>query len=530
MRPRISVFLAVPVLMLAGALAFACGSSHKSKLFETADSSSGSDDSSADDGGDDSGDGVGSFGDANDDVISCLGLECKVDLQCASQGKPQTTLKGTVYDPAGALGLYNIYVYIPNGPPDAIKPGNPTCTQCEAPASGSPIIGTLTDAKGNFTLAKGANDMWGVPSGSNIPIVLQAGKWRRQLTIPQVGDCAVVDLNKVFNNGSGTLQQKHNLRLPSKSSEGDMPLIAFTSGCDPAECFLRNIGIADTEFVPPDSAVGPPWPGKWPAGTGHVHFYVGQAFGTTGYSNVAGGGTVTETYQWWTDPKKLLKYDIVFNACECSPNPRDSMGGSGNPYQAMDAYLNGGGRLFATHYYGNWFFDPGTPDLKSVANWTNPAWSTGTSFPESDLIDTTFPKGKAFAQWLLNNMISPSLGNITLNDTRDDIVGQAPAGCSDMKGNCLDTQWVYHTGDNHPRYVSFNTPVGKPADKQCGRAVYSDVHLSGSSDSSTFPNECLNADPTGAYRANEKALEFLFFDLSSCVQNDAKPPPPPPPM
>jgi hypothetical protein len=60
--------------------------------------------------------------------------------------------------------------------------------------------------------------------------------------------------------------------------------------------------------------------------------------------------------------------------------------------------------------------------------------------------------------------------------------------------------------------------------------VYSDVHLSGSSDSQQFPAECANADPTGAYRANEKALEFLFFDLSSCVQNDSKPPPPPPPM
>jgi hypothetical protein len=44
-----------------------------------------------------------------------------------------------------------------------------------------------------------------------------------------------------------------------------------------------------------------------------------------------------------------------------------------------------------------------------------------------------------------------------------------------------------------------------------------------------------NLDPTSDHVTNEKALEFLFFDLSSCVQNDYNPsmnmPPPsnPPP-
>jgi hypothetical protein len=31
-------------------------------------------------------------------------------------------------------------------------------------------------------------------------------------------------------------------------------------------------------------------------------------------------------------------------------------------------------------------------------------------------------------------------------------------------------------------------------------------------------------DPTGDHAVNEKALEFLFFDLSSCVQNERNPP------
>lgn len=56
-----------------------------------------------------------------------------------------------------------------------------------------------------------------------------------------------------------------------------------------------------------------------------------------------------------------------------------------------------------------------------------------------------------------------------------------------------------------------------------GRAVFSDVHTSGTSDDSTFPNECANADPGGSHAVNEKALEFLFFDLASCVQDESKP-------
>ena len=73
--------------------------------------------------------------------------------------------------------------------------------------------------------------------------------------------------------------------------------------------------------------------------------------------------------------------------------------------------------------------------------------------------------------------------------------------------------------------------MGSPVASQCGRAVYSDVHLSGVSDDSAFPAECNDPsiDNPPGHGVNEKALEFLFFDLSSCVQNDSQPPPPPNP-
>jgi len=363
-----------------------------------------------------------------------------------------------------------------------------------------------------------------VPAGTNggkgIPLVIQVGKWRKQLVIPTVNACGPNDLDALFNTGTGKARQ---LRLPANGGEGDMPLIAFTSGCDPAECFLRHVGIDDAEFAPPSTA------GK------HVHFYTAQD-NTSGQpaSAVSGGNTPAATYTWWTDSANLLKYDIVFNACECYPYDRGA-----TAYGAMDTYLKGGGRLFTTHYYGNWFIPTtGTADLQSVAEWGSVAkagqesgWAQnippGT---ENDTVDQSFPKGVAYAAWLQDNGISTTLGSIGLTDTRDDILAPAPAGCSGA--SCLSTRWLYNAGNQHPRYLSFNVPVSVPVAQQCGRAVYSDVHLSGVSNDQAFPAECNNPgidQPTG-HATNEKALEFLFFDLSSCVQNDTAPPPPPTPL
>ncbi len=347
-----------------------------------------------------------------------------------------------------------------------------------------------------------------MPVGANIPLVLQVGKWRRELVIPQVSACHANDLDAALG--------KDKLRLPKNGSEGDMPLIAFTSGCDPAECFLRHIGIDDAEFAPPGTA------GK------HVHFYTGWYYAFTGYpyystapaSSVAGGNTPADTYAWWTDAQNLLHYDIVFDACECHPFDRGAAA-----YPAIDAYLNGGGRVFATHFFYNWFApQTGTPDLQSVAAW-NPVVVSPTP-SEVDAIDTTLPKGQMFAKWLQNIGVASGSGQLTLADTDIDITSPAPAGCTGA--SCLSTRWIYEPTSGHPRFISFNTPVSQPAGNQCGRAVFSDVHLSGSSNAQTFPAECSNPDPGGAHAVNERALEFLFFDLSTCVQNDTQPPMQPP--
>src|SRR4029078_367001 len=82
-------------------------------------------------------------------------------------------------------------------------------------------------------------------------------------------------------------------------------------------------------------------------------------------------------------------------------------------------------------------------------------------------------------------------------------------------------QWIYTTTPARTQYLTFNTPVEAAAANQCGRVTFTDVHVATGGDSSHpdvgFPGgfpRSLDMTP------HEKALEFMFFDLSSCVQID----------
>ena len=173
----------------------------------------------------------------------------------------------------------------------------------------------------------------------------------------------------------------NRMRLPAKQSEGDMPLIAFATGCDPMDALFKKVGIDPAEFTAA-------------TGTGMVHVYQGNDsdFPVTGS---------TSAYTFWNSLTEMEKYDIVINECECSPYPRQ------NGYTNLDTYLNGGGRFFGSHYHINFFTglqssgspDPVPADMKNAASW-EPAWGGCMSGPFD--IDTTFPKGKAMADWMKN--------------------------------------------------------------------------------------------------------------------------------
>ncbi len=481
-----------PLVLAAAALvvAAACGSNNNS----------GFNNNGADGGNPFGADGGNPFGgDADTDgAHPCVNLECQ-KVTCG--GGASTTISGIVYDPGGVRPLYNVYVYVPNAPLSPIDSG-PKCTQCQAPASGSPIASATTDATGYFQIKD-------VPVGTDIPLVLQLGKWRRHLILPEVKQCTdnVYNTKKVVKDST----KEDFMRLPRKQKEtspdDNIPRIALTTGCDYGECFLRNtIGIDDSEFT------------GGPNGTGRVQIFRGHDDG----QQVPGspGNAYTDL---WQNAGNLNKYDLVFNSCECNTYDR------GSGYANMQQYLNNGGRFFGTHYHYNFFANnsqcsagyfpdnscKGPADFNAVADWRGDGGGKYSAPPY--YIDTSFPKGKSMADWI-QNVQGGTYGQLALYDIREDV---------DKVTTGKATRWIYDgsTSDYSTLYLSFNAPVNAQVDKQCGRAVFSDVHLSGSS----FSGFCNAQNSNDPHHVDETALEFLFFDLSSCVQDDSKPPPPPPP-
>ena len=301
-----------------------------------------------------------------------------------------------------------------------------------------------------------------MPAGKDIPLVVQVGRFRRKITIPKVEECKS---NKVTNGEA---------RLPKNTTEGDIPRIAIvTSTFDPTECILQQIGIDSTEFT-----------GK--TGNGRIHLY-------TGNGNTISGAMPGASL--WDTVDNLKHYQLI--ALPCSSYPTDDHG-----KDTIFQYANAGGRVFATDLSYP-VVSQGHVEWMKTGNFTTPG-----SFSNPAQIDQSFPKGKALADWL-QNLGSATGGNIQLSETYSRVGAiTSPA-----------QRWLY-SGTNTQSYT-FNTPTDAEEKNQCGRVAYSSFHIgSGRSSTGTFPSACSNKVLT----AQEQVLEFMLFDLASCVQSDSTPP------
>ncbi|HEY1956919.1 MAG TPA: carboxypeptidase regulatory-like domain-containing protein [Polyangiaceae bacterium] len=416
-------------------------------------------------------DGGFTFGDGggSDASTGCVNLQCQV-VQCG--GGQSTTVSGTVVTATPAQygapdPIYNAIVYVPNAPLDPFPPGV-ACDKCGTPVSGNPVALTLSDVKGHFTLKD-------VPVGTNIPLVVQIGRWRRQTTISTVNKC-------VDNPVDTSLT-----RIPRDHTEGDIPHIAIaTSTFDAEECILLKMGVAVSEFTAS-------------TGTGRIHLYHGTGATLPGVQDMSA---------LWASDKVMDQYDVALFPCESVPAIGSSPGAAG---QVLLDFLNAGGRAFATDLSYSWYKDGPAP-LPSSAQWTT--WG-GFYDPLPAIIDQSFPKGQALAEWLQYLGETTTQGNIDLHETYHVVDGV----------NAPTSRWLYSTSPATVQTISFNTPIGKQPADQCGRAVYSNFHIANgqSSSGTTFPSACDPNPLTG----QEKIMEFMLFDLSSCVQDDTKPPIPP---
>jgi hypothetical protein len=382
-----------------------------------------------------------------------------------------------------------VLVYVPNA---LVQPFSSavSCDNCSSGVSGAPLVTGTTGPDGRFTLAN-------APAGSNIPLVIQTGRWRRQVTIPKVEACATTAVGTALT------------RLPRNQGEGDIPRMAFATGSvDALECVLRKVGVDDAEFTQP-------------GGGGRIALYVGDgSIYVPGYGSEplgganAGAGTPSEAVLVGS-VTTLATYDMVFFPCGGAPHDRKP-----SEQANVIGYANSGGRIFATHYSYGWLYDDAP--FSSTAAWDvdqcDPYTSTDGCFEDpgyppdqTGFIDMAFPKGKTLAEWLQNVGASTTLGQISISTLRWDMGGVNPPSQLWMQ---INDPFIGRV----PMHYTFNTPVGAPAARQCGRVLFDDFHVENQDNGygTTFPAECSG----GPMTPQEKLLEFMIFDLGSCVAPD----------
>ncbi len=394
---------------------------------------------------------VAAFGQA------CTGL-CLQQVACPAGGPATTSISGTVYSPNGTDPLPNVLVFIPNAAVPAFTPGVACLTAGSAPG-GSPLVGTITAPDGTFHIDN-------VPVGSNIPLVIQSGRWRRQLTVSTVTACT--------DNSFST-------RMPRNQIEGDIPLFAVATGsADQVECVLRKVGIDDAEFTNPLS-------------TGRIHVYAG----TNSEGAIIDANTPLQS-SLMSNPSALNQYDVLMLPCQGGQYTQPA-GQLSNLIQ----YANAGGRVYASHFSYVWMYR--NPPFDTVANWDveQPVLPDGNA-----TVNPSFYGASTLTTWLQVVNASPAPGQVSLTTNKHDLNGVNPP-----------TQaWITlndPAAGNPVMQFTFNTPVGST--NQCGRILYNEYHIENRqagappSTGKPFPTEC----STSPMSSQEKLLEYSLFDLTN---------------
>ncbi len=239
----------------------------------------------------------------------CSGCLC---LPAALPPRKNTTISGTVYDPRLAAGmpnplpLPNVLVYASTTPVTPPTSGAQCVTYANSIPTGANVVNyTYTAVDGTFTLQN-------IPQGATYTIVIQAGKWQRQFD-EAVGTTALTGLQ---------------LGMPANHTQGNMPYIAIATGSvDGAECVLRDMGIADSEFTDDNQTLN--------AG-GFVHLYRGSCVAWGGDQCVDPVGNAPDERYIDHGPERLRHGDVPVPGSRRRSGDRDR--------RDQSAELCGGGR------------------------------------------------------------------------------------------------------------------------------------------------------------------------------------------
>jgi hypothetical protein len=401
----------------------------------------------------------------------------------ATWGTPDPIFGATVYVPNGAVGppTYGVTAFAPGV----------SCDSCSTLVSGSPLVIATTAVDGTFSVEN-------APCGTDIPLVIQLGRWRRQITIPSVACCATTTLTAAKTH----LPRTHAGEPGDLRS--DIPLLAVSTGAaDPLHCMLRKIGIDDSEFTNPNQS-------------GRVHLYLDNG--------AAIDGSTPPASTLYGNASELAKYDTALFECVGDQDPKAAA-----DQQRVINFANAGGRVFTTHYSYVWLTDSdgdastntGPLPFSETASWlvNQSGADEVTAFVDQTLQGDLETQARriAFASWLQLTGASTIAGQISITAARNDFngVNSAPATEADTPAQ----RWLFTaTPFAAPLHYTFDTPIAYAPNplptKRCGRVLYSDFHVVDTiTGGAIFPTDCVAAPMT----PQEKTLEFMLFDLTSCI-------------
>ena len=374
-----------------------------------------------------------------------------------------TTVSGRVLAPNGELPVPGAHVYVSSTTADP-PPAGAGCFRCASSLSGEPASLGTTDSEGRFQLLD-------VPAGEQLLLVVQTGKWQRTATLAGVVACQDNPVAEA------------DVRLPTRSSEGNLPSIALASGGgDTLECLLRKLGIDDSEF-------------GYAGSIERVQLYSAKGGITALSAPKEGDGVLAPATSLWSSVENLSAFDLVILGSELAENAADKPEAA---LAALHRYVSSGGRVLLQRSQ-SYFIKAGPAELSGLTSF---GASDDLPEPFAADVDVTSPRGKSMADWLSVVNATDPQGKLSLSQAQTSIESvQAPAA-----------RLLFGPAPATVQAFSVDLPHAN-SETSCGRLTATDVVTAAGDTIADFPNGCSST----TLSAQEKALAYLLFDVGACL-------------
>lgn len=380
---------------------------------------------------------------------------------------------GTTFAPNGTDPIPNVLVYatedthVFEGPWTSVR-----CVACVSTPPGA-LASTRSGADGSFVLASPTLD-----AGGTFTVVVESGGFRRVVRGVTIDECGTVTLAAAQTT------------LPGANAGDDtIPPIAVASS-------TTGTGDVNDDFA-----------------------FVLDAMGITGYDRVhpdrSGTPSAAGLFSLLSDTSRLMRYQIVIVPCGALGNFSVDPNLTPQIVSNLRAWLAAGGRLYASDlayavvqrsYPEAVTFAPGP----SPRAGTDPA-TVGVGIARGSTIPGRIDAPELLAWLQLVGAAPAGATEIPIADLRDpwsavDFVAPellAP----DAMGLTHAVVWVsadvdWHIAGSGRHPLTVQADYAGPAGDYCGRVVFTSYHVE---------------TGTGTLTPQERVLEYLFFQLSSCI-------------